>query len=96
MAGAACKIIIDSMIRALNEGIERVLLSPLVRDVMMPADQCDTLLQRMANIDVRTFTGCEVPTYNLNDGYREILKTMQAYGVITDEVWIFLNKGEEE
>lgn len=94
MAGAACKIIIDDLIRSLNSSLEQVLMSPLVRDNMLSACECDKLIQRMANIDLRTYVGAEVENTMQGDGLVEILKTLQRCGVITSEVWVILNRGD--
>lgn len=91
MAGAACKIIIDETMRGLMRGLERVLLSPLVRDKMIPAAECDRLIQTMADIELSAYSGL-VATDKVIPGLVDILKDLEEYGVITKEVWGLLHR----
>lgn len=83
MAGAACKVIINNGIRGLSQSLETVLMSPLVRDKMLPAKDCDTMIQWLADIDIATYEGGQVPY----GGLRGVMLKLQSAGVLTDEVW---------
>jgi len=81
--GPACKTIINNQTGALAKGLEEVLKSPLVRDVMLPAAECDKLLQEMVQIDLGYYSGGS----QIHGGLRGILAELVARGVVTDEVW---------
>lgn len=81
--GPACKIIINGNIRALTEGLERVLMSPLVRDVMLPSKECNDYIQRMADIDIIVYQGGVIP----NGGLKGIMQELEDKKVFTSEVW---------
>lgn len=89
MAGAACKVIIDNGIRGLSQSLETVLMSPLVRDRMLPSRECDQMIQYLADIDIATYEGLQVPY----GGLRGVMMKLESAGVLTDEVWKVFNKG---
>jgi len=83
--GPACKAIIDNGVAALNETLYTVLTHPLVRDVMVPADQCDKMLHKLACVDIAAYRGLkfgEVP-HTLTD----ILLELEKAGAVTADVW---------
>ena len=86
MAGQACKIIINGMLRSISQSLEEILRSPAVRDVMLSNKACDGLIQRMADIDIATYHGLTLP----HGGLVGIIKELEAAGVFTDEVWKIL------
>lgn len=103
MAGAACKIIIDNMREGIARGLEQVLTSPLVRGVMVDEQTCNEMLQTLANIDLRSYTGVEYggePMTSDGDcsmiyerrgyGYMDIIAELERLRVFTDEVWVML------
>lgn len=85
MARAACKIIINGQLLALIKSLETVLTSPLVRDEMMPATECDTLIQKLADLDIHTYTGQGSPA-----ALCDIVGELVTAGVLTNEVYEIL------
>ena len=89
MAGAACKIIINQGIQGLSQSLERVLTSPLVRDKMLSASNCDELIQCLADIDIAAYQGLQVP----HGGLRGVMLKLESAGVFTSEIWEIFNRG---
>lgn len=87
MAGAACKVIIDNMRQAVDQSLREVLLSPLVRDVMIPAEKCNTYLQRMVDLDLAAYRGTS--PYS-RDSLACICKDLERDKVFTREIWEIL------
>lgn len=91
MARAACKIVINGGVRAFAESLERVLISPLVRDKMLPAETCDKLIQLMADLDIAYYSGFspdQIKTQpHLNGGLVGIAKELEKADVFTSEIW---------
>lgn len=84
MAGAACKVIINNGSNALRQGLEKILMHPLVRDEMLSAHRCDELIQRMADNDLIAYNGGTItPGISLGG----IMEELQNEGVVTEEVW---------
>lgn len=88
MAGAACKIIINNSVQGAMAALEKVLTSPLVRDKMLSGESCDDLIQALADIDLRTYQGTEIPSHR-PQSLVEVIQTLEREGVFTDEVWNF-------
>jgi len=91
MAGSVCKFILNNGVAGLSQSIERALVSPLVRNVMLPAQDCNDLIQALADFDVRTYTGVD-PMRRSGcatecSGLRDVLCVLRERGAITDEVF---------
>lgn len=83
MAGAACKVVINNGVKALMGAIERILLSKEIHaDRLLESVRLD-LIQRLADVDIATYTGKEAPV----GGLTGILVELERYGLVTDEVW---------
>lgn len=87
MAGAACKVIINMMLRALIQAVETILLDASINQGKIPETVRLTLIQRLADIDLATYTGDFMPS----GGVRGIVREMQKYDLVTAEVWAILN-----
>lgn len=91
MAGAACKIIINNGVGGLSESIATALMNPLVRGVMLSAQDCDDLIQALADFDIRTYTGVDPQRRSgcaaKCMGLKDVLTVLGEKGVITDEVF---------
>jgi len=83
MAKAACKIIINGGYIAASQSLEKILMHPLVRGVMIPEEYADQLIQRMADIDLAAYSGGKVP----EGGLVGIMKELEEKGVFTPEIW---------
>lgn len=90
MAGPACKTIIDNQTSSLSRSLFEILTSPLVRGCMLPAERCDELIQRLANIDIDTFHGPAVSNLARGEGLLDIVRALEAEGVLTAEIWAVL------
>lgn len=91
MAGSVCKYILNNGVAALMQSLEKALTSPLVRNVMLPAQDCNDLIQALADFDVRTYTGID-PRRRSGcaakcAGLRDVLGVLKERGVVTDEVF---------
>jgi len=88
--GPACKIILNDGVGGLSKSLERVLMSPLVRDVMYPASECDKLIERLAKIDLAAYDphANEMPAGGLSG----ILLELETGGVFTSEIWQFFKR----
>lgn len=86
---AACKIIINEMLEAMLRALQEILTSPLVRDHMLPCDQCDTLLDELATIELRMVNPSHVTdkARTLN----HIVADLVNAGVVTERVWEILS-----
>lgn len=91
MAGAACKIIINNGYKALMSSLEQVVMSPLVRGPILPLEDCDIIIQKLADIDIAAYRGGKIP----HGGLFGILKKLEEKGVVTTEVWEIYNKDVE-
>lgn len=87
MAGAACKVIINMLLRALIQSVETILLNANINQGKIPEPTRLALVQRLADIDLATYTGDFMPS----GGVRGIVREMQKYDLVTDEVWSILN-----
>lgn len=94
MAGAACKVVINNGVRALIDGVERILLDSDIHQDKIPHRDRMVLVQRLADIDIAAFTGDAslLPA----GGVIGIVNELQEYGLITDEVWRVFNRGESQ
>lgn len=90
MAGAACKVIINMFMRALISAVEMILLNPNINQGKIPEADRLMLIQRLADIDIAAYTGDFMPS----GGVRGIVRQMQKYDLVTDEVWVLLNNVE--
>lgn len=90
MAGAACKVIINMLLRALIQAVESILLNANINQGKIPEPIRLSLVQRLADIDLATYTGDFMPS----GGVRGIVREMEKYGLVTDEVWQILNNLE--
>lgn len=88
MAGAACKVIINMSLRALIQAVETILLNPQINQGKIPENDRLMLVQRLADIDLATYTGDFMPS----GGVRGIVMEMQKHGLVTDEVWMILSQ----
>jgi hypothetical protein len=86
MAGPACKKILNGVMGALAKAIEDGLTDPLVRGVMLPAAECDKLIQEMANSDLQYYLGEASPVKSPR-GLSGVLMALHDKGVVTDEVF---------
>lgn len=89
MAKEACKIIINNGLAAVSRSLEEILMSPLVRGKMLGADVCQEYIQKLADIDIATYSGMSVP----HGGLRGIMKDLEANGVFTAEIWEVFQDG---
>jgi hypothetical protein len=90
MAGPACKVIINNSVAAIMAGLEKILTSPLVRDCMMPSDECDYLIQALADLDIRTYNGTPAPK-GRPQSLLEVLEILESKKVLTAEIWQVLS-----
>lgn len=88
MAGAACKVIIDSMREAIARSLHQVVDGETGR-TRLSAEQCDSYYQRLADIDNICYTGGAIP----HGGLRGIAKELTKLGVFDKDVWVMLNPG---
>jgi hypothetical protein len=84
---AACKVIINNLTSGLSSSLEQVVTSPLVRGPMISDADSNKYLQRLADIDIRSYTGYGAD----GDSLLSIVKDLEAQGVFTNEVWRILN-----
>ncbi len=85
MAGIVCKAAINSLIIALMEALERILTDPDIHGNKVPESARNRMIQEMADLDLATYRGLS-----------KILLTLQDdYGVVSDDVWVILNKPDE-
>ncbi len=85
MAGVACKIIINQLIRALSKSLERILSNPLIRDSdKISASEADALLDRLVHLDLDAADGAGSAG---TDGLLAIVADLVRRGIVTDEVW---------
>lgn len=90
MAGAACKTIIDMIMRALINAIEVILLNPNINQGKIPEPKRLELIQRLADVDLSMYEG---NTDLLPEGgLTGILFEFQRYGLVTEEIWEILRK----
>lgn len=90
MAGVACKIIINQLIRGLSESLERILSNPLVREGgKISAKEADILLDRLVHLDLDSADGAGTAG---SDGLLAIIADLVRRGIVTDEVWRVLKK----
>lgn len=89
MAGPACKILINNSVAAIMQGLERVLTSPLVRDVLLSSESCNDLVQALADLDIRTYNGTPVPE-GRPQSLLDVIERLEDEGVFTNEVWQIL------
>lgn len=91
MARAACKIIINGGYIAASQSLEKILMHPLVRGVMIDESHADSLIQRMADIDLAAYSGGTIP----EGGLVSIMKELEECGVFTKEIWgIYADVGD--
>lgn len=83
MAGAACKVVINNGIKALTESLERILIDPNVHQDRLPEDVRLDLIQRMADVDLSTYSGCLMPP----GGLTGVMVELERHGLVTAEVW---------
>jgi hypothetical protein len=91
MAGAACKVVINNGVKALMESIERILLDVQIHANRLTDDERLDLIQRLADVDISTYTGKESPM----GGLTGILIELEGHGLVTDEVWQIYNRPAE-
>lgn len=85
MAGIVCKAAINSLTIALMEALERILTDPDIHGDKIPESARNKMIQQMADLDLATYKGLS-----------NILLTLQNdYGVVSDDVWVILNKPDE-
>lgn len=87
MAGAACKVIINGGLSALMSGLERILTNPDLHGGRLSQDECREMLDRMANLDTRHYSGSFDVTA-ANDSLRDIMCDLQRKEVLSDDVWL--------
>lgn len=88
MAGIACKIIINQMIRALSESLEKILSNPLIRDGgKITSREADALLDRLVHLDLDAGDGGSTAGH---DSLLLIVSDLVKRGIVTDEVWRIL------
>lgn len=90
MAKAACKIIINGGYIAASQSLEKILMHPLVRGVMISSEHADLLIQRMADIDIAAYSGGVVP----EGGLVGIMRELEEEGVFTPEIWNIYGRPE--
>lgn len=90
MAGAACKVVINQIIRAIVAAVERILLDPDVHTGRLTDAERALYIQRLADLDLATYTGAPMP----RGGVAGILVELEKHGIVTDEVWQILRRPE--
>lgn len=90
MAGAACKVIINNGLHAVNSSLEQILTAPWVRQKIGEA-MADGMLQQMADLDLSHYLGASHP--GPRGGLRAILYQLVQLGILTDEIWGIFNSG---
>lgn len=93
MAGPACKIIINNLIRAISTSLEEILKSPLVRGGVMISDRrANAYLQRLADLDLALYSNESriLDPGASGDSLQKVVTDLVADGVFTAEVWEIL------
>lgn len=93
MAKAACKVIINGTMQALVTGIEKILTTPAIHQDLIPTDERNALIQRLADVDLAAYSGDGglLPA----GGAAGILVDLEGYGLISPEVWNVLRRPEK-
>lgn len=83
MAGAACKIIINDLTRAISESLEKILTSPLIRDQgKITSAEADAMLSRLVDFEIAGYQGAAT-----GEGLVTFVHELVDRGIITDEIW---------
>lgn len=93
MAAQACKIIINNLVAALMKALESILVSEHLHRGRIPERERLALIQRLADLDVATYTGNVELLHK--GGLAGVVKVLEEYGLVTDEVWEILREPVE-
>lgn len=81
--GGACKLLLNSGVRALSEAMERVLTNLHILAGRLSQDEADGLLERLTKLDLNCADGADGD----GDSLLKILAVLVDRKIVTDEVW---------
>lgn len=88
MAGPVCKVIINQQAKALSASLEAILTNPDLHQGKIPDDECLSLIQDLADLDIAAWKGDT--TRVCAGGLLGLVKRLEGYGLISPDVWEIL------